>query len=47
MFAEKVNSFIILMAVEDGSSVVFTGNPVHYLPELKHRIKGFYDQKKN
>jgi ATP-dependent exoDNAse (exonuclease V) beta subunit len=47
MFDKKVNSFIILMAVEDGSSVVFRGSPVHYLPELKYRIKSFYDQKKN
>jgi ATP-dependent exoDNAse (exonuclease V) beta subunit len=46
MFDSKVNSFIILMAVEDGSSVVFTGSPTHYLPELKFRIKRFYDQKK-
>jgi ATP-dependent exoDNAse (exonuclease V) beta subunit len=46
MFEDKVGSFIILMAVEDGSSVVFTGNPIHYLPELKFRIKKFYDQKK-
>ncbi len=46
MFENKVNSFIILMAVEDGSSLVFTGSPVHYLPELKYRIKSFYEQKK-
>jgi ATP-dependent exoDNAse (exonuclease V) beta subunit len=47
MFDKKVNSFIILMAVEDGTSVVFTGSPNHYLPELKNRIKGFYDKKKD
>jgi len=46
MFENKVNSFIILMAVEDGSSLVFTGSPTHYLPELKYRIKSFYDKKK-
>lgn len=47
MFDNKVNSFIILMAVEDGTSIVFRGSPNHYLPELKYRIKSFYEQKKN
>jgi ATP-dependent exoDNAse (exonuclease V) beta subunit len=46
MFNDTVDRFIILMAVEDGSSQVFTGSPKHYLPELKYRIKSFYDQKK-
>jgi len=33
------------MAVEDGSSLVFSGSPAHYLPELKYRIKAYYDKK--
>jgi ATP-dependent exoDNAse (exonuclease V) beta subunit len=47
MFSNSVDSFVILMAVEDGTSQVFTGNPKHYLPELKYRIKRFNEQKKN
>jgi ATP-dependent exoDNAse (exonuclease V) beta subunit len=46
LFQNKVNRFYILMAVEDGTSMVFTGTPSHYLPELKYRIKRFYDEKK-
>lgn len=47
LFETKVNRFYILMAVEDGSTAVFTGTPSHYLPDLKYRIKRFYEQKKN
>ncbi len=45
MFSDKVSSFVILMAVEDGTSQVFTGNPSHYLPELKYRINKYYASK--
>jgi hypothetical protein len=46
IFNSSVNRFIILMAVEDGSSQVFTGSPSVYAPELKFRVKRFYEQKK-
>lgn len=46
MFGENINQFAILIANEQGGSQVFTGNPQVYLPELKRRVKMFYEQKK-
>ncbi len=47
LFNTQVDRFYILMAVEDGSSTVFTGSPHHYLPELKYRIKSYYALHRN
>lgn len=41
MFSDKVNKFIILIAVEDGTTQVFTGSPVHHYNELVRRREAF------
>jgi hypothetical protein len=41
MFENKVSSFIILIAVEDGTSQVFTGLYQNYEAALKTRVEEY------
>lgn len=44
MFPEQVTRFLIIIAVEDGTTQVFTGNPTKYVSELRYRVRKFYDK---
>jgi genome maintenance exonuclease 1 len=46
MFDEQINRFVILIANEQGGSQLFTGTPKQYIPDLRYRVKKFYEQKK-
>jgi CRISPR/Cas system-associated exonuclease Cas4 (RecB family) len=45
LFSRQTNKFVILLASEDGKSQIFTGNAKAHIPELRMRIKSFYDKK--
>lgn len=47
MFPEQITRFAILIANEQGGFQLFTGTPKTYIPELRYRVKKFYEQKKN
>lgn len=46
MFEEQITRFVILIANEQGGSQLFTGTPKQYIPELRYRVRKFYEQKK-
>lgn len=47
MFTEQITRFMIIIAVEDGTTQVFTGNPTQYVSELRYRVRKFYDKNNN
>jgi ATP-dependent exoDNAse (exonuclease V) beta subunit len=47
MFPTQVNRFVILIANEQGGFQLFTGTPNKYIPDLRYRVRKFYEQKTN
>lgn len=47
LFEHQVSRFVIIIVNEKGTHQVFSGTPQQYLPELKYRVKKFYEHKKN
>ena len=45
MFPEQISRFVILIANEQGGFQLFTGTPQHYIPDLRYRVKKYYEQK--
>jgi hypothetical protein len=46
MFDEQISRFVILIANEQGGTQLFTGIPKQYIPDLRYRVRKFYEQKK-
>ena len=38
----KIKDFVILVIVEDGTVQEFCGKAIHYIPELRYRVKQYY-----
>jgi hypothetical protein len=45
MFPEQITRFVILIANEQGGFQLFTGTPNKYIPDLRFRVRKFYEQK--
>lgn len=45
MFPEQISRFVILIANEQGGFQLFTGTPQHYIPDLRYRVKKYYEQR--
>ncbi len=46
LFEQKIEQFLIVIGVFDGTLQHFVGNPVHYTPDFKGRVRQFYEQQK-
>jgi len=46
LFEQKIEQFLILIGVYDYGVQHFVGNPVHFIPEFKGRVRQFYEQQK-
>lgn len=44
MFPEQISRFVILIANEQGGFQSFSGTPNHYIPDLRYRVRKFYEQ---
>ncbi len=44
MFEEQIRRFVILIANEEGGFQTFAGSPSSYIPELRYRVKKYYNQ---
>ncbi len=47
LFEQKIDRFIIVIVNEEGTSQIFTGNPIHHIPDLRYRVNKFYSAKGN
>lgn len=45
MFPEQISRFVIIIANEQGGFQLFTGTPQQYIPNLRYRVKKYYEQK--
>jgi genome maintenance exonuclease 1 len=43
LFTEQISRFIIMIANEQGGFQLFTGIPEQYIPELRYRVRKFYE----
>ena len=46
LFEEQIEQFLIVIGVFDGTVQHFVGNPAHFIPEFKKRVRQFYEQQK-
>jgi hypothetical protein len=47
LFPNKVSTFIILVVTDDLNIQIIQGNPNNFIPDLRYRVRRFYEQKTN
>jgi genome maintenance exonuclease 1 len=45
IFPQKVSSFIILVVTDNLTVQIIQGNPINYIPDLRYRVRRFYEHK--